>query len=643
MDISISKQNDQTSQHCYSVVIGKFFININNIENAIHINEPDFEVFLSGSLYYLIEEGRSISLSDSKKTTILTNFYRKYGALNGMLEGHYHGIFIDKIQNVVQVFSDPFSRDNLFYTLNNTGSQLFTDRLSYIIERIGIPDYNQVALYNYLILAYTPIKDTFYKNISRLAPGEVFDYNGDGGHSIKLVNRVIRIEDYNIDKLTDYDDIFTSSVATRCSERNIIMNSGGWDSTAILNKLVALKGESNTEASVINLVLTDGTSFNTYEVDKVNRIGAYYGIKTNVCDVHYGDKKLLDLFENSIVNMRDKHVYFMINHLVLFDQLNVNKSNGSIFNGEISDSIHNFGYSQFVSVHYSNIQLREMADKAKSYLYSPSFFTKVNNKLEFEHDEVWNFFRSYYGKEKFIAMDDLFKSKNLFSQYLKSFMLSYARVPFAAYHNHTLAKPPLIKIFDEVMDSSYFNRYTDSINTENFYFYLLEIYKEFHFQSSQIKINYIGADMHGMKPSLPFYDLRMINFMAAMPENWGRGLELRPTKYPLRKLAVEKWNMPIHVLEEGGPHSYIAENDAKWSYSGGKWTIQCEILYNSVFSDYFKQKLSLIKAEDYFDEDYFDIHFLNQIMVAYCDGKQDINNHGLLYKLSLLFTIGLYK
>ena len=106
---------------------------------------------------------------------------------------------------------------------------------------------------------------------------------------------------------------------------------------------------------------------------------------------------------------------------------------------------------------------------------------------------------------------------------------------------------------------------------------------------------------------MPFLDSRLVDYMCEMPESWGRGLELRPTKYPLRTLATERWGMPLHILEESGPHSYIAENDKRWTYSGGQWDIYCEILFKSVFSPVFRDQLTnVLKIEDTFDPALFD-------------------------------------
>ena len=130
--------------------------------------------------------------------------------------------------------------------------------------------------------------------------------------------------------------------------------------------------------------------------------------------------------------------------------------------------------------------------------------------------------------------------------------------------------------------------------------------------------------------------------MYSMPESWGRGLELRPTKYPLRYLSHEKWNIPLSVLEESSAHSYISESDKKWNYSGGSWSLAAETIYNSVFGDYYKTILSEIKLEKYFSTEYFETDLMQNAVDDYVNGKEDLANSNLIYKLGVLFFIGLY-
>ena len=231
---------------------------------------------------------------------------------------------------------------------------------------------------------------------------------------------------------------------------------------------------------------------------------------------------------------------------------------------------------------------------------------------------------------------------DLLNKYLQSFILSYQRVPFAKWKNISIANEAMNNSFENYVNDNYFEKLAKQIAPNNIYYNLLQIYRDFHFQSAQIQIANVAFDKFNLSCKMPFLDLNMVNYMYQMPEDWGRGLEIKTTKYPLRYLANERWKeMPLHILEESGPHSYIAENDKKWTYAGGNWDIYCEILYSSVFKDYFKDMFSKVDVEKYFDSNFFDVVKLKKIISDYLNNVEDIPNHGLLFKLAVLFSIGL--
>ena len=49
--------------------------------------------------------------------------------------------------------------------------------------------------------------------------------------------------------------------------------------------------------------------------------------------------------------------------------------------------------------------------------------------------------------------------------------------------------------------------------------------------------------------------MSIIKFLNEMPESWGRGLELKPTKYPLKWMLENCINYPMEL--QTGPHSYL--------------------------------------------------------------------------------------
>jgi len=602
----------------------------------------DLQVYIEGELYYYYDNHKHTPITKENSEGSVNYLFTNYSIerLPSLLEGCYLCIVCDTGKNTVTILADAFNRKHLFYGTKG-GEFTFSTNIQDVLK--GKVEYNQNSLYSYLLLGYTPIKDTFYENVYRLGAEEMVRITGEGVEFISI-RRTSEIQEYQKDKMDEYDKLITNAVTSRASSNgNVVMNSGGWDSTSIVYLLRENFEAKDVNSVVIEVMLSDKQSFNVYEVDKVKRISQHFGIKTETVTVDYSDKSVIDAWVRNLEHMRNNHVYFWMHHLKLADEVGMGMGIGkSIFSGEASDSIHNFGFSQFVSVNYDNMFLREYADKAKNYLYGPTFFDKVESGM-YSDDKVHQFFKYYYGAERFDEANMQDKTERL-NRYLQSFILSYPRVPFSKWQNQFIASEQLNKEYASHLNTTYFSKITDEVSATNLYSNLLSVYKDFHFHSAQIEITTVGYGKHGLSCRMPFLDMKMVEYMAQMPESWGRGLEIRTTKYPLRYLANERWSkMPLNILEEGGPHSYIAEKDTKWSYAGGNWDIYCEILYSSVFREYFKEVLSSANVEKYFDPKLFATDKMNLVIRDYVEGKEDIANHGLLFKLAMLLTIGLFE
>jgi asparagine synthetase B (glutamine-hydrolysing) len=623
--------------------IGNHSFLVTNTESSLVFEVGSTTVVIEGEFYYYLNNGKSVAIQKDNAKGIISEILNSQpiDKLSKVLEGMYCGIVIDK-NNKLSVFSDAFNRKNFFYTQIDNQIVVST-LLEDIIDARPTIHYDQNGLYSYLLLGYSPIKHTFYKDIFRLGSDEIMIFNSNGMSSISS-NEIINISEFDRSKIDLYDEYITNSVVSRASNTpggNIVMNSGGWDSTSIVYLLTRHYDKTNVKSVVFEVLLSDKQSFNVYEVDKVKRISKHFGIDTETCVIDYSSKESIDIWERNLEKLRDNHVYFWIHHIKLAEQVGQHVATGSsIFSGEASDSIHNFGYSQFVSVNYNNMNLREYSDKMKSYLYGPTFLKSILDNT-INEDKVYEFYKYYYGTEKF-DMPKSVERSDLLNKYLQSFILSYQRVPFAKWKNISIANEAMNNSFENYVNDNYFEKLAKQIAPNNIYYNLLQIYRDFHFQSAQIQIANVAFDKFNLSCKMPFLDLNMVNYMYQMPEDWGRGLEIKTTKYPLRYLANERWKeMPLHILEESGPHSYIAENDKKWTYAGGNWDIYCEILYSSVFKDYFKDMFSKVDVEKYFDSNFFDVVKLKKIISDYLNNVEDIPNHGLLFKLAVLFSIGL--
>jgi hypothetical protein len=133
----------------------------------------------------------------------------------------------------------------------------------------------------------------------------------------------------------------------------------------------------------------------------------------------------------------------------------------------------------------------------------------------------------------------------------------------------------------------------------------------------------------------PFNDYRIIDFLSRAPENWGRGLELNNTKYPLKWVAKNKIRFPYELLDEG-PHSYLYDVIEGFS-------IMAEITYRSAVVDFFKDSLATRAYRNILCEEYFDLKYLDGLVDDYLNGREakgrDFNN---LVSLNTLAVTGWY-
>ena len=641
MKVSLTKNPVKNSEKSFEVQLGDIFISVTDTKYILNVKSGNKEIFFEGEIYYQTKENEFNAFKKNHYTDFLKCQIDNFDIVKfiNTVEGIYTGVYIDKEKEEVIIFCDYLNRKNFFYT-EFSNSFIASTKLDNIISEFPELKYNQHGLLSYLTMGYTPAHQTFYEGVNRFTSNEyIVSSNGNIRHAFFPEN--YEIQDYKDSDMERYNDLLSNSILSRSSEENFVLNSGGWDSTSIIYHLSKSYDSSKINSVVYETKLSSGDIYNVFEVDKVRRISEYYGIKSEKISIDFNDKSLLGDWDSLRDELKNYHTYFFPDMPKTIKDIGAKNSSASIFSGEASDSIHNFGFSQFVSVSYSNRELREYGDKMKSYLFSPSFFAKII-KNSFADDKVFRFFKFYFGESHFEQNENI-NIKDTLDLYFKSFMISSERVPFAKSIRTCFASESFEHIFNKNLSEQIFNKIASVTNHANFYYSLLQLYRAYHFHSPQIEVKHTPLRSEGKNCKIPFLDMSLVKFMYSMPEEWGRGLELRTTKYPLKHLAHKKWNVPVNILEEAGAHSYISESDKKWNYSGGAWNLNCEVIYNSVFGEHYKSILSNIELEKYFSSDYFNIELMKSVVSDYVNGKQDLAHSSFIYKLGVLFFIGLYE
>ena len=144
------------------------------------------------------------------------------------------------------------------------------------------------------------------------------------------------------------------------------------------------------------------------------------------------------------------------------------------------------------------------------------------------------------------------------------------------------------------------------------------------------------ANYHGFKMAIPFLDSNVADFLEKMPADWGRGLEFRKTKYPLKALA-EKRNFP-YKLVDSGIHSFPSEVDPSLKDE------TYHFYFNSPAANYFKEKLLGRKYREILDGEYFNLPFIEKEVDAFLNGKMaGVSEPDSLMRLINLVSIGWHK
>ena len=104
-----------------------------------------------------------------------------------------------------------------------------------------------------------------------------------------------------------------------------------------------------------------------------------------------------------------------------------------------------------------------------------------------------------------------------------------------------------------------------------------------------------------------------MSFVASCPESWGKGLDLNPVKYPLKRFLAEKIKFPMEIGL--GPHSYIYDTRPDFSILG-------EYIHATNLTSEFKKSLSRGSILDVFNEKYFNKKLLNKILQKFLKGEE---------------------
>jgi len=509
--------------------------------------KKNYSIYMNGNIYYN-KDDESVNLFKDSPTEI-----------KGLGEGCYAIFRFDKQQKKITVFNDKLCKKEIYYQETDKQIIIATDLNAFNLE--SCEPHEEVL--TCCMLLYPPKRHTIYKGIKRLGYNEYLCYHN---HRLQLkhyTERPIEIKKYTDNDLKKYYKIVENAILSRASEDdiNVVQISGGWDSTLLLAILLKHFDKDKIKPVVFHMILPDGSTYNPHELEKCRQICTeHYGLTLDEVDVNLGDEKLVDYWKNNVQDQLTKYQLYgeiMINQFKLADYVkNKYGEDVVVFNGEGCDSLHNFGFSQYMTMTHDDYGFREYADKMMNYIYSPSFFKKILDN-SYQEDIVFKIIREFTDY-KIIN----YKGNNLESRvfdYLYCFVFRGCDPPYVI--SEKGIDEDRWTAFQNWVKKEYFDDIIKIINPKNFYYCLMRLYIDFHLQGYSIRK--LWSTLPNMR--IPFMDSELFDFLASAPENWGRGLDLNHTKYSLKKMIEATANFPIEIVKQDG-HSYITEKRTDVNY-----------------------------------------------------------------------------
>ena len=597
---------DFSSKNLKFLVFGQ--INYINLKNKIKFNVRD-----KNHINYL------------KKNIFKFDDYKK-------LDGSF--CFIIFHRNYCYIISDYNKSYEVFYS-NNLDNFWVSNKNKYNYLKKNIKIFNQISLINILnVYGNYPLKkDTIIKDVSRLSINEFIKINIKNLkiEIKKTKEKLIKIEN-NLEINAYKKSIFDAINLSSSKSMNWILMSSGWDSSSILAILSKFNNSKKITAVIGRVKFSDKYGYvNEYEVKKAKKLCKHYNINIKVVNVDFNSPIYVKKFKLYKKLMKRSELYSLLSYnqfyLSEYISKNIKSDNDIVFSGDVSDGAHNFGFSQYATfLNHNDLGFREYFDKIHTYFYSPSFLSKIKNNT-FSKDYLFNLIKNQK-KIKLVKINKRSKMKN----YLMPLFLSSNRFPFENFNNSFFLKNNGKNIYERILHNNYFKKYLNILNEKNLYSIIIKLYNYFHWQSTQVRCMINAPHFYEIKTSAPFRDQNVLKFLSKMPENWGRGLELRPTKYPLKKVLEDKTlNYPFEL--QLGPHSYLYDTDPNWNP-------KFDLLYYSNAKFFYKKQLKKLNIKKVFDSKFFHLKSLEKLKKNYINNKKESGKSlETLFNLISLSTI----
>ena len=197
-------------------------------------------------------ESKGIKFNTSHSDTeVLLNGLSYYGEqfLN-QIRGQFAIVFLDLEKNKLLIARDRLGQKPLFYKICKD-SLIFSSNLKSIVQNQNDFDLDENSVFKYLELGVVPSPNTIFKNIRKVAPGQLINFHFNDSNIEAQKSQYWEIEDYvSYEGFNEkkFYTLFDESVSIRCKADVPVANflSGGIDSTSIIKSQIQNSIDVNT-------------------------------------------------------------------------------------------------------------------------------------------------------------------------------------------------------------------------------------------------------------------------------------------------------------------------------------------------------------------------------------------------------------
>ena len=380
-------------------------------------NQPfifkNYVLSFNGEIYNYIEIKKQLILKGYNfKTTSDTEVIIKLFDLKGKESfKELSGIFSISIYDIklkkLYLVRDTIGVKPLYYYYEPYSKKfIFSSLIKSILISINNKKLNHDAVISYSNFNRNDYRETFFKNIFKVLPGELIEFSNGNYIRSKILKLNFNKEKNHHNLISDisrnFSNQFLSDVPVALSL------SGGVDSNIIRHELLKNKGTNFTNYSVTY------KNSKKYQQDHkaAKKISQYYGVKFNSIEVSALDfrdnaEKIIDIVEEPTGNPNS------ISNLILSN----NVKEKVLFSGDGGDEVFT-GYDRYKSISKLSLVLKLNILKGINLNFKKKFFKRIfiNNSrnlyLSFSEQNLFRNTKKVYKNFRYLTKRDLDKTLN---------------------------------------------------------------------------------------------------------------------------------------------------------------------------------------------------------------------------------------